>query len=129
MPTRAIQVAPAAVATLAYLAIHGERIDAVVAGLAGYGVLMVIAQLRLLPAFLALDFGLSFWSFTFSWAAVASVGLHWLAIEQPAGWKALSFLLLAAITALVGAIAARTVVAAAQRRLLPPAPAPVPVRA
>jgi len=129
MPTRAIQVAPAAVATLAYLAMHGERIDGVVAGLAGYGLVMVIAQLRLVPAFLALDFGLPSWSFTFSWAAVASVGLHWLAIEQPGGWKAFSFVLLAAVTALVGWIAARTVAAVAGHRLLPPAPLPVPVHA
>lgn len=129
MPTRTIQVAPAAVASLAYLALYGDRIDAVVAGLAGYGLLMVIAQIRLIPAFLELDFGLPSWSFTFSLAAVASVGLHWLAIEQPGGWKVYSLIVLAAITGLVGVIAVRTVIAAASRSLLPATPRPVPVHA
>jgi tellurite resistance protein len=43
-PTMAIEVAPAAVASLAWFAIHGARIDMVAVFLAGYGVLMVIAQ-------------------------------------------------------------------------------------
>jgi tellurite resistance protein len=123
MPTIAIEVAPAAVATQAWLALHGDRIDAVAAALGGYGLLMVIAQLRLLPAYARLSFVPGFWSFTFSWAAVATAGLHWLAVLHPSGWKASSYVVLAAITLLVGAIALRTALALARGRLLPPPPA------
>lgn len=69
-PTLAIEVAPAAVATTAWLTLHDGRIDLVAQLLAGYGVLMVLAQLRLVPLLRRLPFGLGFWSFTFSWAAV-----------------------------------------------------------
>ncbi|MGI8880622.1 MAG: hypothetical protein ACR2KJ_08985 [Jatrophihabitans sp.] len=50
-PTLAIEVAPAAVASLAWFALHGDAIDLVSSFVAGYGLLMVIAQLRLLPAY------------------------------------------------------------------------------
>src|SRR5437763_1000958 len=70
LPTLAIEVAPPAVALLAYFAVFGDRIDTIAALLAGYGILMVIAQARLLPVFLRLPFMPSTWAFTFSWAAV-----------------------------------------------------------
>jgi tellurite resistance protein len=121
LPTLAIEVAPPAVATLAYFAIRGGRIDPIVVGIGGYGLLMALAQLRLLPAYLRLPFMLSTWAFTFSWAAVASATLVWLHDDRLTGWE---YLVLAAITVLIGGIAIRTVVALARRQLLPhPAPA------
>ncbi|MBV9805602.1 MAG: hypothetical protein JO286_00395 [Solirubrobacterales bacterium] len=125
-PTLAIEVAPAAAATLAYLSIHGDHITAFVAGLGGYGLLMALAQIRLLPAYRRLAFGLGFWAFTFSWAIVTTAGLHWLADQHPAGWRTWSYLVLAAITLLVGAIAARTVIALRRGQLLPAPPASAP---
>jgi tellurite resistance protein len=109
LPTLAIEVAPAAVATQAYVAIRGDHVDAVVAVLGGYGLMMVLAQLRLIPLYARLSFVPGFWSFTFSWAAVVTAALHWLAVLEPSGWKACAYILLAALTALIGAIAARTV--------------------
>jgi tellurite resistance protein len=124
LPTLAIEVAPSAVASLAYFAIYGDRIDPVVALFGGYGLLMVLAQLRLLPAYLRLPFMPSTWAFTFSWAAVASTALVWLNAYRLTGWE---YLVLAAISALVGGIAIRTLVALAQRQLLPrPAAATAP---
>ncbi|MBV8997608.1 MAG: hypothetical protein JO304_01015, partial [Solirubrobacterales bacterium] len=125
-PTIAIEIAPAAAATLAYLSIHGDHINAVAAGLGGYGLLMALAQIRLLPAYRRLAFGLGFWAFTFSWAIVTTAGLHWLADQHPAGWRTWSYLVLAAITLLVGAIAARTVIALRRGQLLPAPPASAP---
>ena len=90
-PTLAIEVAPAAVATFAAFVINGHRVDTLVQGLAGYGLSMVVAQVRLLPAFRRLSFGPSFWAFTFSWSAVAFAGLSWLGIQHPAGWRAESY--------------------------------------
>jgi tellurite resistance protein len=124
-PTLAIEVAPAAVASFAAFVIDGHRIDIAVRLLAGYGLLMVVAQLRLVPAYRRLSFMTSFWAFTFSWAAVTFAGLSWLGVTRPAGWRAESYTALALISAFIGAIALRTAVALRRGQLLP-APAPAP---
>ncbi|MEP9362506.1 hypothetical protein ABLE68_06030 [Nocardioides sp. CN2-186] len=111
VPTLAIEVAPAAVASTAYFAMNGGHVDAVAAFLAGYGALMVLAQVRLVPLFARLTFLPSFWAFTFSWAAVATVGLHWLDALRPAGYVAYEYAVVAAISLLIGGIAVRTVIA------------------
>ena len=125
-PTIAIEVAPAAVATFAEFVIHGHRVDTVVRLLAGYGLLMVITQLRLLPAYLRLSFMPSYWAFTFAWAAVAFAGLFWLGVTHPSGWRAESYVALALISAFIGAIAVRTAVALQRGQLLPIPQAPAP---
>jgi tellurite resistance protein len=122
-PTMAIEVAPAAVASLAWFAIHGARIDMVTAFLGGYGILMVIAQLRLLPIYLRLTFMPSMWAFTFSWAAVAATAIIWLQSAAPTGYRVWQYILIAAITAFIGGIAIRTVVAIGRRQFLPRPPA------
>jgi tellurite resistance protein len=119
LPTLAIEVAPAAAASLAHFAQHGDHIDTVAAFVGGYGLLMVLAQLRLVPAYARLPFMASTWAFTFSWAAVASVTLHWLEDLKPAGYRGYEYLVLAAISAFIGAIALRTLVAVRRRQLLP----------
>jgi tellurite resistance protein len=123
-PTLAIEVAPAAVAALAWFALRGGGIDVVAQFLAGYGALMVLAQVRLLPLFARLRFSIGFWAFTFAWAAVASVALHWLVELRPPGYAVWGYAVLTAITALIGAIAVRSVVALVAGTLFP-APAPV----
>ncbi len=127
VPTMAIEVAPAAVASLALFFASDGQVTTPLVLLAGYGLLMVTAQLPLLPRYLNLGFSLGTWAFAFSWAAVASAGLFWIAAESPPGGNVWSYLLLAAITVLVGVIATRTLVAIAHRTLLPHAalvPAP-----
>jgi tellurite resistance protein len=119
VPTIAIEVAPAGVATFAWFVIDGGRLDTVVRIIGGYGLMMVIAQLRLLPAYRRLPFMPSFWAFTFSGAAVTFSGLFWLGIARPDGWRVESYVMLALITTLIGAIAVRTVIAISRRELLP----------
>lgn len=119
LPTMAIEMAPAAVAGNAYFLIHPGPPDLLLLGLSGYAVLMVVAQIRLLPLYRTLSFTPSFWSFTFPPANMAVFALRWLGIEQPAGSSAYAWVLVAAVTALIGAIAARTIVAAARGQLLP----------
>jgi tellurite resistance protein len=80
---------------------------------------MVLAQVRLLPAYLRLPFMPSTWAFTFSWAAVASAALHWLNALRPNGYPVWQYLVLTAATVLVGAVALRTLVALARHQLLP----------
>jgi tellurite resistance protein len=121
LPTIAIEVAPASVASLAWFDAHGDRVDIVAAFLAGYGLLMIVAQFRLLPTFVRLPFMPSTWAFTFSWAAVASAGLHWLSDSHPAGSTTYEYLVLGAISVFIGGIAARTVLAILRHQLLPAA--------
>ena len=85
--------------------------------------MMVLAQLPMLPAYLNLKFAPSFWAFTFSWAVVATAGLHWLVDEHPAGWKVYAYAVLCAISLLVATIAARTALALARGTFLPTHPA------
>jgi tellurite resistance protein len=124
-PTMAIEVAPAAVASLAYFFSHGAHIDPFVTALAGYGLLMVVAQIPLISRYARLKFSLATWAFTFSWAAVASTLLFWIEAEHVTGGRAFAYLVLAAISVLVAAIAARTLVAISQGRLLPQTTAPI----
>jgi tellurite resistance protein len=49
--------------------------------------MMVLAQVRLLPLYRALRFGMGFWSFTFPWAAAATLALRWIALEHPSGQR------------------------------------------
>jgi tellurite resistance protein len=119
LPTMAIEVAPAAVATLAYFALNGYEIDTFVAILAGYGVLMALAQIRLVPRFFQLKFSLGFWAFTFAWAAVANATLYWIDITHPGGQGLLSWIVLIAISVLIGAITLRSLSELVQGRYFP----------
>jgi tellurite resistance protein len=87
--------------------------------LSGYGVVMTVAQIRLLPLYRTLSFSAGFWSFTFPPANMALFGLRWLELEHPAGGTAYAWILVAAITGLVGSIAGRTILTAARGQLLP----------
>lgn len=100
----------AAVASLAWFAMHGPRIDSVAAILGGYGLLMVLAQVRLLPAYGRLAFMPGTWAFTFSWAAVATVVLVWLEVGRPSGYQVWQYAVIGALSLFIGAIAVRTVV-------------------
>jgi tellurite resistance protein len=86
-PTMAIEVAPAAVASVAYFFMHGAHITTFVTALAGYGLLMVVAQIPLLGRYARLKFSLATWAFTFSWAAVASTLLFWIDAEHVSGGR------------------------------------------
>jgi tellurite resistance protein len=118
-PTLAIEVAPPAVATLAYLAMDGDRIGAVAAFLGGFGLLMVLAQLRLLPVYARLEFTPSVWAFTFSWAVVASSAIHWINDLNFAGHRVDAYLIATGVSLLVVGIAARTLDAVAHKQLIP----------
>jgi tellurite resistance protein len=85
---------------------------------------MALAQVRLLPAYARPPFMPSTWAFTFSWAAVATVATYWLNDIRPGGYRVGEYLVLAAISALIGGIAIRTLLAVGRRQLMP---VPVPV--
>jgi tellurite resistance protein len=125
LPTLAIELAPPAVAGLAWFALNGGTIDLAARVLGGYAVLMALVQLRFLPVYRRLHFSAGFWAFTFAYAAAAADGLAWLNIGAVPGRTALSIVVLVLITGLVLVIAIRTVRLALRGQLLPtPAAAP-----
>jgi tellurite resistance protein len=124
VPTLAIETAPPAVAGVAYFALTGGAVNVVSYALGGYAVLMVVMQLRLIPLYLPLRFSISTWAFTFSYAIAAVYGLEWITFTKVAGSTAYAAVAVALITALIGGIGIRTVVAIMRGGLLPTAPAP-----
>lgn len=125
VPTLAIELAPPAVAGLAYFALGGGAGSPVACVLGGYAVLMALVQLRLLPLYRALSFSPGFWAFTFSYAAAATDGLKWLSLRRPAATAGYAVVIVAVITALIGVIAVRTMILLLRGQLLarPSAPA------
>jgi tellurite resistance protein len=123
VPTLAIELAPPAVAGLAWFALTHTTGDPVAYGLAGYVVLMALVQLRFLPLFRRLTFQPGFWAFTFSYAAAATDAVIWLDVRRPAGWVAYTIVVLVLITGFVAVIAARTALLATRGQLFP-APEP-----
>jgi tellurite resistance protein len=119
VPSVTFEAAPAALAGTAYFDLHGPVPDTVSYGIAGYLVLQVLVQLRMLPVYCRLKFSPGFWSFTFPWSAIAALTLTWLHMERPAGQTAYSVLILAAASLLTAAIAARSLVAIARGQFLP----------
>jgi tellurite resistance protein len=118
-PTLAIEVAPPALAGLAYLAITHGKVDAIALALGGFTVFTVVVQLRLIPVYRHLAFTAAFWSFAFPYAAVATFALHWINYGRPPGYKIWAWVALLAITAFIAALAAETTAALARRRFLP----------
>ncbi|MET0884991.1 MAG: transporter [Mycetocola sp.] len=108
VPTMAIFVAPPAVAGTAWSLIVGTS-DGVAVALAGVTVLMLLVQLSLIPFYRLLPFSLGFWSFTFSFAAVAADAIGWFERLHPWGWQALVVAFTTVITALVAGIAAKSI--------------------
>ena len=123
IPTLAIEVAPPVVASNTYFLLTGGRVDLFAYILAGYAILMVLVQLRLVPVYLKLPFTPGFWAFTFSYAALAGFALRWIGIMHPLAAPLLGFAVLVAITLFIGGIAVRTLVALGQGKLLPASPA------
>jgi tellurite resistance protein len=108
-PTCAILLAPPAVAGTAWFTINGEHADVVSTALLGLLVLMALQQVALIPRYRRLTFTLGFWSFTFPLAAAGGYGAEWAAVEAFPGWQLAAWALVALVTAVILAVAARSV--------------------
>jgi tellurite resistance protein len=124
LPTLAIELAPPAVAGIAYFALTGDRTDYFAHALAGYAALMAVVQVRMLPRFLRLRFVPGFWAFVFSWAATATYALEWIALRRPAGADGYAVAILTLISAFVAVIVMKTAVLIRRGKLLPPREVP-----
>lgn len=119
LPTLAIEVAPPAVAGNSWLAINGGRADTPAAVLAGFTVLILLVQLRLISLCRRAPFGPGFWAFSFPFAAAVTFGVHWLAAEHVGGGTALGYVLVGILTAGFALLAARTVIGLIDGTFLP----------
>lgn len=133
VPTLAIELAPPAIAGSAYLELHRSALGTVAYGRAGYAVLVVLVQIRLLPSYARLRFSPGFWSFTFAWGAVAGLALRWLRIERLPGQAVYAALAAGGVSLPVAGVATRSVLAiwhgesAAGADAAPLAPAATPI--
>lgn len=75
-PVIGIQLAPAFVACLAWLAVNGGQIDVFAHLLFGYGVLQLLFLARLLPWVMQQPFSPGYWAYSFGITAMATTGLH-----------------------------------------------------
>ncbi|HEY2794916.1 MAG TPA: hypothetical protein VGJ28_21330 [Micromonosporaceae bacterium] len=119
LPTMAIEVAPPVVAGAAWFGLNGGSADAVALGLAGYAMLMVLVQLRLIPAYRTVPFGPGWWSYSFSYAAAFAVGIRWLRVADVRGQAAWTWVLLAIVTAGIAFLTFRTIRALVRNDFLP----------
>jgi tellurite resistance protein len=111
LPTIAIELAPPVVAATSWFAINGGRVDTTAAVISGFAVLMVLAQLRLIPLYRTAPFGPAYWAFSFPVAAAVTCGLHWLGPEHVPGAIGLGYALVGLLSAGFLLLAARTAVA------------------
>jgi tellurite resistance protein len=111
LPTIAIELAPPVVAVDSWFAINGGRVDTTAAVISGFAVLMLLAQLRLIPLYRRAPFGPAYWAFSFPAAAAFTCGLHWLGAEHVPGSTGLGYALVGVLSAGYLLLAARTVMA------------------
>lgn len=114
IPTLAIFSVPPSVAGIAWFAINGEHIDWIQQTLLGLTLFLLLSQAFLVRNYARVPFGIGYWSFTFTVAAPATYGIHWLWLTQPSGWAAWSWLILGAVTLWIGWIAVWSAIDAAQ---------------
>lgn len=118
-PVTAIELAPPALAGVAWFALAaGRGISVIAYAIGGYLVLMALVQVRLIAVYRKLRFSPGFWAFTFSYAIAITCALDWITRTSPPGAIGYAIAAIAAITLFIGAIAARTVAAIARGQFL-----------
>jgi tellurite resistance protein len=109
LPTLGIFSAPPAVAGNAWWTLNGGQDGPVIHLLAGMMVAVVVPHLFLARQYARLPFALGFWALTFTAAASATFAMRLLSLAD-APWAApAAWVVLAAATVLIGAIAVRSV--------------------
>jgi tellurite resistance protein len=71
-----------------------------------------------------LSFSPGFWSFTFPTAAVALYAVQWLQIGNPGALVAFTAIVVGVATAIIAAVAARSLLAISRHQFFPTAPPP-----
>jgi tellurite resistance protein len=110
-PTLVIDAAVAAAVGTAYFSLYGITAPSGLAyAVAGYGLVMASAQIRLLPRYAALPFSPAAWVFVFATAVAAADVLRWTAAASD-GWRWPAWTVLTAASAVAAWVATRTAIA------------------
>ncbi|MGY2048030.1 dicarboxylate transporter/tellurite-resistance protein TehA [Methylobacterium sp. JK268] len=129
-PTLGVELAPPAVGGVAWLSLGGDPGGAVALGLLGYGLLLALVLLRLVPFIREQAFSAGSWAFSFGATALATLALRVGASGRAPTVAALAPLVFVAATLLVAALAIGTIrLLLAGRLLAPAAPPPAPAPA
>jgi len=125
-PTLGIQLAPPAVALLAYASLTTGPPDIVARMLLGYALVQALLALRLMP-WVRQAYTPGYWAYTFGVTAIATAVLRYTERDHDPIFGTLAPVLFVAANVVVLGLALRTLVALLQGRLLPAqAPTPVP---
>jgi tellurite resistance protein len=121
LPTLGIQLAPPVVGCVAYGALTDSVPDRLALALLGYGLLLALVLVRLVPRLRAQPFAPSYWAFTLGVTALATAPTRMAAHgADDLRWLAAGLFVVANVV--VGGVAGGTLMLAARGRLLPPAP-------
>jgi tellurite resistance protein len=120
-PLVAIEIAPPAVALVAWQALEGGAPDAISRGLLGFALFQGLVVARLLGRLREVPFSPAYWAFSFPLAALAAGALRQAAAAPASVAGALALPLFVVANAAIAALAWQTGVALARGRLLPPA--------
>jgi tellurite resistance protein TehA-like permease len=120
-PKLGIQLAPPTVGAVAYLSINGGVPDMVAHVLVGYGLLMALLLLRLLPWIMEQPFSVSYWGFTFGATALAIAPIRMAGHGDTGAVSLLAPYLFAGANIVVGLVFVATLHLIIQGRLLPQA--------
>ena len=120
LPTLAILIAPPAVSFLAWLQLNGGVLDPFARLLYYSAVSFALIVAVQAPGFARLPFALSWWALSFPVAALTLSTLRYGALSGLAGFTLPAIALLVLLIGIVGALAARTVLAALRGEICRP---------
>jgi tellurite resistance protein len=119
-PLLGLELAPPALALVAYQALGGPAPDAASRGLLGYGLFVAIVLVRLAGRLRDVPFAPAHWSFTFPLALLSAGALRQGAAAPSSLAGALALPLFVVANAVVAVVVFHTVTAATRGTLLPP---------
>ena len=123
--TLAIELAPPVIAGLAWFQLNQGQVDLVALGLAGYAVLVILVQIRLITLYRSIPFGPAWWAFSFPYAAAVGYAIRWINTGDAAPSSTWTWALLIIVNLAAGALIIRTIAALVGGRFLSvPEPAP-----
>ncbi len=120
-PLLGIEIAPPAVALVAWQALEGAAPDAVSGALFGFAIFQALVVLRLVGRFRDVPFSPAYWAFTFPLAALAGAALRQSSAAPGGIAGALALPLFVVANAVVAVIVWNTLVTFSRGKLLPPA--------
>jgi len=120
LPTLFIMIAPPAIGFLSYLALTGGHLDSAGRMLLHTGIFIAMVLAAMSLRFRRLPFAVSWWAYTFPLDALALATLQYAGLRPGFGTTVLAGAVLAAATAIVAVVLARTGQAMAHGKLFVP---------